>query len=231
MKPRSILLSRFMASPCTLCGGRVTDSVCVCSSCLQDLPYLHYCCPQCGNPLNTQPASLCGSCQKEPPPVDRTFSLFQYKPPIDYLVKQLKFNHSIIVANLFGELMADEISHQNMILPEAIIAIPLHAKRLKQRGFNQALEIAKPLARKLNIPLLQHSLVRNKYTQPQTNQAAKKNRRKNLQNSFSYQATEFYQHIAIIDDVITTGATINEAAKTLKQNKIQQVSAWSCAHS
>lgn len=134
-----------------------------------------------------------------------------------------------MIANLLGKLMVNHIIQHKLQKPDAIIPIPLHVKRLRQRGYNQALEIAKPLSKQLNIPILTNHLVRNKHTRPQTDCTIKE-RKKNISNSFTVVNPPQFQTIAIVDDVITTGATINEAAKVLKQNGVEQVFAWSCAN-
>ncbi len=134
-----------------------------------------------------------------------------------------------MVATLFGNLLAEQISARNLPLPDVMVPIPLHRKRLRERGYNQALEIAKPLARILGIPLQTTLLVRTQHTLPQT-ECTIQERRKNVRNRFHCPDPANYKSIAVIDDVITTGSTANEAAKAFKQQGIQQVSIWSCAH-
>lgn len=124
--------------------------------------------------------------------------------------------------------MADTIIQSATPLPDALLPVPLHNTRIKDRGFNQALEIAKPIAKKLQIPLITKSLIRTRHTQAQT-ELSSKNRRKNIKNSFQRQPNLHYKTIAIIDDVITTGTTMNEIAKILKQGKVEKVYAWACA--
>ena len=227
------MFSQLTTASCILCHASLQDEqqpLCLCQHCLNDLPVITHSCPQCGNALKTDIHGLCGRCQTHPPVIDKTFSLFHYKPPMNYLIKQLKFNHSIITADLLGKLMAEAIIQQNTTCPEALIATPLHTKRLRQRGYNQAIEIAKPLAKKLNIPLLTDTLIRNKHNRPQTECSAKE-RKTNLRNSFSCVSPLSYSSIAIIDDVISTGTTVNEIAKVLKKNGAKTVFAWSCTHS
>ncbi len=228
------MFAHLATSVCILCNVSTKSSLCLCTRCLNDLPVTKHSCLQCGNilPIETLELSLklCGKCQTNPPPIDRTFSLYEYKTPVDHLIKQLKFKHSIITANLLGRLMAQSIIQQNITLPDAIIPIPLHNKRLRMRGYNQAIEIAKPLAKQLKLPLLTDAVIRLKHTPAQTRSKAKE-RRLNLRNSFGCKTILPYASIAIVDDVITTGTTVNEVAKVLKKNGVQQVYAWSCAHS
>jgi len=224
------MFSHFTTSTCILCHSSTHSTLCLCSHCLNDFPLMTHSCPQCGNALSTKTSGLCGSCQKHPPSVDKTFSLFHYKTPVDHLIKQLKFNHSIIPADLFGKLMAKAIAQQNITLPDALIPIPLHSNRIRERGFNQAIEIARPLAKAFKIPLINNRVIRSKHTRPQTDCSAKE-RSNNLKNSFNCITPLPYQRVAIIDDVISTGTTINEVAKILKQQGVKEVYAWSCAHS
>ncbi len=224
------MFANLATSVCLLCNMSTKSSLCLCAYCLDDLPVTKHSCLQCGNTLPIEANNICGKCQTDPPPIDRTFSLYEYKTPVDHLIKQLKFKHSIITADLLGKLMAQAIIQQNIPLPEAIIPIPLHNKRLRMRGYNQAIEIAKPLAKQLKLPLLTDAVIRHKHTPAQTKSKAKE-RRINLRNSFNCKTTLPYTSIALVDDVITTGATINEVAKVLKKNGVQQVYAWSCAHS
>ncbi len=226
------MFTQLIGSHCLLCHAQIADaSHYLCPPCLHDLPYLTHSCPQCGTALTKQTDTSCGKCQANTSPIQQTFSLFHYKPPVNHLIKQLKFHHTLLIANLFGKLLAEAIKQQDTPLPDCIIPVPLHTRRLRERGYNQALQIAKPLAKELGIPLQTSLLVRSKYTRPQTD-CSFKERKTNLRNSFSctLEATS-YQSIAIVDDVITTGTTINEAAKVLRRHGVKQVFAWSCAHS
>lgn len=161
------------------------------------------------------------------------FSLFHYRHPIDYCIKQLKFNQKLLYAHLLGQQMAHalhiQIEQGKVAKPDVILPVPLHPKRLRQRGFNQALEIAKPIAKTLNIPLMSHTLTRSRYTPAQTTLTAKQ-RRQNLNNSFRYRPKHAYPTIAVVDDVMTTGSTLHEVTKTLKQHpSVEKVYVWVCA--
>lgn len=115
-----------------------------------------------------------------------------------------------------------------MTLPDIIIPVPMHKKRLRQRGFNQALQIAKPVSKALSVPLSNSIAYRSFYTPPQTQLNADA-RRTNPQASFVCKDLSG-EHVAIIDDVITTGSTISELAKALKQKGASKVTAWAIAH-
>lgn len=190
------------------------------------MPY--HCCRQCGNTLEDENLNICGDCQITPPAIDQTFCLSTYSPTARELIKQLKFNQQLLIADSLGKLLADTIHNQAIALPDVIIPVPMHKKRLRQRGFNQALQIAKPVEKRLSIQLSNSIAYRSAYTPPQT-QLNASTRRTNPQSSF-YCKKLSGEHIAIIDDVITTGSTVNELAKALKQQGASKVSAWAIAH-
>ncbi len=221
---------------CILCNAQHSNnSSLLCQPCDKSLPYLSHYCHQCGHILAQPNPNLCRYCLKQPSLFDDAFSLFHYKPPVDYFIKQLKFQQRLFYANLLGHKMANAIAEcikqpeRKINVPDVIIPVPLHKKRLRNRGFNQALEIAKPIAKKLNIPLINNTLIRSRYTQAQSKLTARK-RSRNLKHSFLYQPTTPYKNIAIVDDVMTTGATLHEITKTLKQHSsVDNVYIWVCA--
>lgn len=224
---------RLFAACCVLCDTRVTGAVSLCRPCLHDLPRLKSTCYQCGLPLeNRQEASLCGQCQHASPPIDYLMSSLQYAYPVNYLLSQLKFKRDLTQAKIFSHIMLTTLqkhySGQTMALPDIIIPIPLHKKRCRQRGFNQALEIAKPIAKKLNIPLSTNTVQRVKYTQAQSLLSAVK-RRKNLHRSFTINKRMTAEHIVLVDDVVTTGTTVYELATLLKQSGVKKVGVWAVA--
>lgn len=203
----------------------------ICSICQTHLPILPDHCRRCANFFTYVSAELnCGACLVNPPPFHATFALFPYEWPIVPLIKQLKFQHQLYHAQLFAELMLQKIPdwYLQTPLPDIILPVPLHPKRLRQRGFNQASEIAKPLARQLAIPLQQHWLKRTKYTNPQSELTAKA-RKKNLHHAFEATHAVKGLHIALIDDVITTGHTIRACAKSLQAKGARQIDVWCVA--
>ncbi len=178
---------------------------------------------------------LCQTCENFLPWIGEEntndiFTLFRYEEPIDHLITQLKFNHKLIYAKILGNLMAEKLSqhYQNNKLPELIIPMPLHKKRLKERGFNQAIEIAKPIAKKLGIPIDRKSCQRVKHTEAQSLIPAAK-RHKNIANAFELNGNLTAKHIAILDDVTTTGSTIKELKTTLQDSGISNIDVWCCA--
>lgn len=201
----------------------------MCESCYRHLPGNHNCCYQCAEVL-TIPVStptLCGRCLSRRPAFDETHAPFLHQGAIRYLITTLKFAADFKNARLLGQLLADYLQ-KNAELPELIIPIPLHSKRYHQRGFNQAIEIAKVTSKVLHIPLDLDSCRRHRDTPHQTALSAKQ-RRKNLTNAFSISGTIRAEHVAIVDDVMTTGATAHELASVLKKSGINRVDVWVCA--
>jgi len=135
------------------------------------------------------------------------------------------------LANLLGDLMAEALEGRlsnAKHLPDFIIPVPLHASRLRERGYNQALELAKPIAKRFNLPLLSNGCVRNKATLPQSELPAEE-RFNNIKDGFTVQRNCAAKHVAIVDDVMTTGSTVNVLAKALKEAGVQTVDVWICA--
>lgn len=213
---------------CSAPSGREQD---LCEACFNDIPRLQHACQRCANPLQTYtPNLLCGACLKKAPPFQRTFALYFYKDLAVRLIMDLKFGEALLNARILGELLADTIQNEwykNSPLPEALIPIPLHPKRLKERGFNQALEIAKPISKLLKIPLNYIACQRVKHTEAQATLPAKE-RYKNIKNAFQVNLLP-YRYVAVLDDVITTGQTMNEFCQSLKRAGVQKIDVWCCA--
>ncbi len=230
---KKILHSIFPTS-CILCKGFSKRILPLCVECESELPWCKKVCFQCAEPISEKSSTtLCGRCIGNPPHFDNTFSAFIYEPPIDNLITSLKFHHKLIHANLLAELFFQKMGACISPLPDRLIPVPLHDKRIRQRGFNQALEIAKYVSKRAGIPLDYKSIIRSKYTEPQSSLPAK-HRGKNIKNAFRLKKLDYKQdlhgkHIVIIDDVVTTGGTVNEFAKLLKKNGAKRVDVWCCA--
>ncbi len=214
---------------CLLCGDAGTAGRDLCAACAQSLPYNHPACPRCARTLPFETDLPCGECQQHPPAFDRSFALFRYeeKGPTGYLIKALKFHARYACARLLGELLADALAGRENP-PELIIPVPLHRSRYRERGHNQSLEIGRTLSRRLQIPLSLHNCVRAKATQSQTELNADE-RRRNVRKAFAVVKPLNAGHVAILDDVVTTGATANELAKVLRKAGVEQIEVWACA--
>ncbi|VAW99838.1 Competence protein F homolog, phosphoribosyltransferase domain; protein YhgH required for utilization of DNA as sole source of carbon and energy [hydrothermal vent metagenome] len=198
-----------------------------CPECLNDLPIVRQACQQCGVSLESEHLSLCGSCITEPPSYDRVISAYGYARPIRQLMASFKFQHQLSLAPIFARALLAEIQRPDSRI-EAILPVPLHPIRLRQRGFNQALELARPIAAAYQKPMLIKSIHRNRNTETQSNLPAKL-RENNLRGAFELTQAVNYRGVAIIDDVMTTGSTANELAKTLKLNGVNYVEVWCAA--
>lgn len=221
-------LDFLLPQACVACKAKAESNLCV--DCRTKLPRINYACTRCGRELS-QNALICGECLKYPPPFTRTIVPFFYASPIDQLVIGLKFHGHLLNAKLLGELLAENVveSYRDCPKPEIIIPVPLHKARLQERGFNQALEIAKPLAKKLDLPLARYNCKRIKNTAAQTSLTAAE-RHANVKKAFLV-AGKIPAHIAVIDDVVTTGSTIVEFCKVLRQAGAITIDVWCCARS
>ena len=191
-------------------------------------------CFQCGLPLNTVATTnnvlRCGQCLKSPPAFDLCISPYHYALPINQFITQLKFRHQLHYARILADLLIAKIDQNSEKLPECIIPVPLHSNRLRQRGFNQAFEIARPIAKKYAIKLDTRSCSRIVSTPPQMEQD-KKTRQKNVRNAFNVSAEFSDKDIAIVDDVMTTGHTLNELSRVLREHGAKRIQVWVVARS
>jgi ComF family protein len=170
---------------------------------------------------------LCGRCLSLRPAFDETYAPFIHQGAIRHLITSLKFKADYKNARLLGMLLAEHLD-KTAKRPDCILPVPLHKARYRQRGFNQAIEIARTVSRELQIPLDLNSCLRHRNTPHQTALSAKK-RWKNLKNAFSIIKPVSAQHIAILDDVMTTGSTVHELAALLKKAGVSKVDVWVCA--
>ena len=207
------------AQPCLLCGAASRNGA-WCLPCDAALPYLtaqH--CPVCALP--TLNGATCGRCLKHAPQFDRTAAVFAYAFPLNKLVQALKFNEQLLLA----QQLANKLTQRIKIHPDCIVAMPLHPARLRERGFNQSLELARWLAHDLDIPLLNHACQRVRDTPPQS-ALPWKDRGRNMRKAFTCTEDLSGKHVAVVDDVMTSGASVNALAHALRQAGAREVSAW-----
>ena len=209
----------WLSQDCFLCGAASGNHL-ICAACHDNLPRHTTACPSCAAPGTGE---VCGECLQHPPAFDRTYTALDYTFPVDKLIQAYKYHHQLALARLFGTLLSRSVRARAQ--PDSILPMPLHPQRLRARGFNQAHEIAKFVSKDLNLPLGSHIARRvvNTASQATLDWAARK---KNVQGAFACDENLAGQHIALIDDVMTSGATLNEAAKTLKRAGATQVSLW-----
>ncbi len=217
------LYSKLMPIPCQLCGLH-SDAGALCMACQAALPRLGYACARCAHPLPE--SGLCGTCLRHPPIQHKTCSVFCYQPPVDRLIIDLKFHQRLHLIPFFARHLAYQVASSPR--PACLIPIPLHPRRLRARGFNQAHELAHALSRLLSIPVCSHYLSRTVNTSPQSSLPLKQ-RAKNVRQAFRLNQSEVPAHIALIDDVITTGQTVHEAAQLFHAAGCAHIEVWTIA--
>lgn len=218
------LYSKVFPYPCFLCGQNAEQSA-LCSDCIRDLPLLGNACKYCALPIFH--GDICGTCLRQPPVQDSSFSLFRYDAHIKTCISAFKFQHQLEFASLFAELMAQKLCLRDD-LPETLIPIPLHPTRIKERGFNQSLLLAQALARDLSRPSLSNALIRTRPT-PAQHRLSLRQRKSNLKRAFAWHGDTRPQHVALIDDVMTTGTTLHEAARILRKIGVKTIEVWTIA--
>ncbi|OQW95927.1 MAG: hypothetical protein BWK79_00755 [Beggiatoa sp. IS2] len=218
------LLNKLIPQSCFLC--RTNGPQFICADCLADLPYQQQGCHRCARPLVTDDY-LCTTCQAHPPVFEHAQTVFTYRYPIDKLIHAAKYSGNFGVLFLLGEIMATHLHIDNR--PEVLIPVPLHPRRLRQRGYNQSLELAKIVARHTGIPIDYKACVRQRYTVPQVS-LQRLQREENIRGAFRVQSASLkWTHVAILDDVMTTGSTVQELARVLTAAGVKRVEVWCCA--
>ena len=204
-----------------LCGAK-SGAHLVCEACESGLPVLGTACERCAVPLPVD--GTCGECQRRPPRFDDAFALFEYRFPVDRLVHRFKFGADLAI----GGWLAARLALRVPMRPDVLVAPPLAPDRLRERGFNQSLEIAKRVARDLRLRHAWRGIVRSRMTIPQPG-LGRSARRSNLRGAFDCRADFAGLHVAIVDDVLTTGATADALAAALKNAGAARVSVWAVA--
>jgi len=212
---------------CLLCGKLSDRRQDLCLACRSKLPANDHHCRSCAQPLplSTTGGSLCGRCQKKRPYYDRCFAPFRYQDELTSLHHNFKFHRKLAAGRLMAELMCDQLEASSRNYPQLLIPVPLHSRRLRDRGFNQAQEIARILSARLSIPIDTHSLCRTRNTSAQSG-LPKKERQRNIRNAFALSEKVTSPHVSIIDDVMTTGFTVNEIAKILRASGVSEIEIW-----
>ncbi len=211
---------------CRICRQYHRHQHAICQACTALLEPLGPACRTCAIPIAQQTPLVCGACLVKPPALDQVLTVYRFTEPLRTLVHAFKYEAALYLTSFLTHLMlqAKEADYAT----ECLIPIPLHAKRLHTRGFNQAAVLAKHLSTEIQKPYVLHQCRKIVSTAAQAGLTAKQ-RRTNLIQAFQTQPLP-YQHVTLIDDLFTTGATANEVAKTLKQHAgVQRVDLWCCA--
>ena len=218
-------LGWLFAPRCVVCGDAGMPGRDLCTACHAELPWQRHACAHCALPLPQ--AGICGQCLQHPPPLQAVHAAFDYAFPLDQLLPRLKFHRDFAAGRVLAQCMAERFAALSR--PDALVPLPLHRARLRQRGYDQALELARPLAKALDLPLRSDVLHRHKATAAQSRLDAEA-RKRNLRGAFVVQAdASLPAHIALLDDVMTTGATLHAAADALLRAGVARVDAWVCA--
>lgn len=230
-------ISESFPRQCLLCNSKVYG-INICYYCEKSLEKLNHNCYKCGWPI-PRILSSCQMCVINDnnnlnfcfKPKDIKIAL-SYSHPIDRLIAKFKYDHDLTTGRLLGELLLKHLvtdSHYvSNELPEVIIPVPIHDARLKQRGFNQSIELAKFMAKNLDISFDGNLIAKYKATKPQMGQD-RVLRQTNIADSFCFNRKPKYKSVVIIDDVVTTGSTVYAVANLLKQANIDKIALWAVA--
>lgn len=224
-------IGRILLPPhCVLCDVALTDyhafsaqSQYFCTACFADIKQVSAYCPQCA--LTSPQGQLCGTCLRHPPNFDTTVAAVEYRFPINSVIAAHKYQQRFDLTAPLAQLLINAISQAQTPMPTTLIAMPMHPQRLKERGFNHAEAIAKLLSAQTGIPLDTNGCQRVRPTVPQAGLALK-DRIKNMRGAFACNTPLVAQRIAIVDDVMTTGTSLNALAETLKKAGAHHVECW-----
>jgi ComF family protein len=203
------MLGRLFVESCPACGGSSTGGFC--AVCAAGFPRVADACRRCGL---TQPVVDCPRL-RSPWDVDAVVAPFIYAPPLDHYVQALKYRGVRSLGRAFALLLIPALASAELRI-DSLVAVPLHRARLLERGYNQAHEIARTLARGLGVPALQRGVARRTATAAQAGQGARE-RRAAMSKAFAVGRDLAGRHVGVVDDVVTTGATANALAAALKR--------------
>lgn len=233
----STLTSALLPSQCLLCACSLSGDL-LCTNCQYDLPHTYgqLICVQCGLRIENL-GDYCGHCLKYPPAFSRSFIPFSYQHPLDHLIHKFKYQRHLTSGKLLGQMLVDYLKYHaqenaDWLAPDLIIPTPMHWLRRWQRGFNQADILARYLAQALAIPLATN-VVKRKHKTPAQKELSRSERQKNLRKAFSisdkHGAHIKGKHIALVDDVVTTTATMRELSELLINAGARDVQVWALA--
>jgi ComF family protein len=172
---------------------------------------------------------MCGTCLRRPPRFDVCFAPYRYAYPLDHMVRGLKYGGAIAHGRVLGELFVRQLQERNRSArPDLLLPVPLGPARFRKRGYNQAIVLAEQIARRSGIRLRTDALIRTRDTLEQAG-LDRRARRKNLRRAFALLHPLRAKHVAIVDDVVTTGSTANEMARVLKRAGVARVEVWAIA--
>lgn len=232
-------LGRLITAECPVCGLETSSDSGLCAACCEHLPWISVSCPICGEPLtqDVRAGQRCGRCLRAPPAFDSTQALFHYAKPVRQLISLFKFHGRLEIGASFAYLLALRFQHTVRRLPtsarpQLLLPVPLHPRRMNMRGFNQSEELVRGLSSLAGIPSCRSLVRRVRHTPSQTEMTDAASRRRNLRSAFTVQACAklgTIRRVAVVDDVMTTGATVDALAQSLKAHGVAQVDVWCLA--
>jgi ComF family protein len=212
---------RLLPQDCLFCGAS-SGAAMICDDCRRTLPYHDKpVCPQCAS--STPTGGVCGRCLATPPAFDGAIAAFEYRYPLAEVLRAFKYGGKLALGQFLADALAARTQSERW--PDFLVPMPLHSARLVQRGFNQAAEIARFLALATGLRLSLSTLLKIRDTRPQVDLPWKE-RRANVRGAFECDAELPGARVVIVDDVMTTGASLHEAAKALKKRGAVEVAVW-----
>ena len=219
-----------ITSQCLLCGApdaSATDRIC--QPCYAELPLQPAgTCACCGAPDADAGRSVCARCAPRAPAYDYCLAGYRYRYPVDQMIKKLKYQARLDLIHALARPLLEAATRDLRVMPDCLLPTPLHRARLRQRGFNQAREISRILSHKLSLPV-DDRLIRRHRPTAQQYELRPEQRSRNVKGAFSLLKTMIYKNIAVVDDILTTGATAHELAQLLKRHGAQHVQVWCLA--
>jgi len=223
------LLARVFPPRCLLClDAGQPPALDLCAGCEGDLARDLPSCTGCALPLPRPDAFLCSDCLVRPRDFDAAFAAYRYEHPLDWMVRRMKYGRDIATARMLGTLLGRRVHSGHVVHVEALVPVPLHRGREARRGFNQAMEIARAAGRELQLPVIYDAGRRRRATPEQVGLDAAE-RRRNLHGAFELVQPLRQKRVAIVDDVLTTGSTVEELARVLKAGGAEWVEVWAVA--
>lgn len=227
-KPSALARTCFqLASPgCLLCRAPARDDLC--AACFRDLPWNDHACALCALPLPPLPSPVCGACARRPPRFDAAYAAFRYAWPVDRLLHRFKFRGHLANGRTLALALGEYLHLRAAPRPDLVLPVPLHRRRLAERGFNQAGEIAREIGRFLDVPV-DHGTVRRTHATPAQRGLGRGARRANLRDAFACRRRFDGLHVGIVDDVVTTGSTADALARALVRAGAVRISLYALA--
>lgn len=216
---------------CILCGY-ASGTTNICAPCSDELPRIGACCRKCSLPLVDPEDRVCGHCRKHAVPWNSAIAALVYGFPVDELIRRFKFSRSLACGQLLAQELTRAVANRCIHPPDAIVPVPLHRTRYLARAFNQSELLARHTGKNLGVPVYPGLLCRRRRTRAHSGLDAI-SRRINIKGAFRCQLTsrqhDYVRHVALVDDVLTTGATLSECTRALQAAGIRKVSIWVAA--